>query len=258
MSNDTDLEPSPLLSESTGSIKLGSDKAKHQQVRTRVLEVIQTLHAGDRLPPERELATRFGVSRMTLRQATSSLANAGYLVRVQGDGTFVADPTISKSSELTGFSEDMAARGFHPSSRLLQISHVSAGAALGQELVISPAEMVYHLERVRMADGIPMCLETIDLPAHLTPGLDAQPLESSLYQILADVYGIELFEADQVISPTVVDRQQADLLRVPVHSPALVVKRIGYDKKRRPIERAMSIYRGDRYDIRMTVRRSLT
>lgn len=256
MSHDTDVVRSAELADALGAIALDSETAKHEQVRNRLIEVIELLHSGDRLPPERELAARFGVSRMTLRQAISSLATAGYVVRVQGDGTFVADPTISKSSELTGFSEDMAARGFRPSSRLLKISHVSAGAALGQELVISPEEMVFHLERVRMADGIPMCLETIDLPARLTPGLDQLPLEQSLYEILRGVYGIELYEADQVILPTVVDQDQADLLRVPVHSPALIVKRIGYDKKRRPIERAMSIYRGDRYDIRMTVRRN--
>ena len=256
MSHDTDLRRNPVLAEALGAITPDPETSKHEQVRGRLIEVIETLQTGDRLPPERELASRFGVSRMTLRQAISSLATAGYVVRVQGDGTFVADPTISKSSELTGFSEDMAARGFRPSSRLLAISHVSAGAALGQELVLSPEEMVFHLERVRMADGIPMCLETIDLPAHLTPGLDRQPLDQSLYEILSTVYGIELFEADQVISPTVVNQAQADLLRVPVHSPALIVKRIGYDKKRRPIECAMSIYRGDRYDIRMTVRRN--
>ena len=201
---------------------------------------------------------QFGVSRITLRQAISHFPTAGYVVRVQGDGTFVADRTISKSSELTGFSEDMAARGFRPSSRVLKISHISAGASLGQELVISPEEMAFHLERVRMADGVPMCLETIDLPARLTPGLDQLPLEQSVHTILSTVYRIEHYEANRVILPTVVDQKQADLLRVPVHSPTLIVKRIGYDKRRRPIERAESIYRGDRYDIRMTVRRNLS
>ena len=245
-----------LLPGASASVALDLETAKHEQVRGRLIEVIATMSTGDRLPPERELAAQFGVSRMTLRQAISSLSSAGYVSRVQGAGTFVADPTISKNTELTGFSEDMKARGFRPSSRLLAVEHVPAGAALGQELVISPAEMVYHVERVRMADGIPMCLETIDIPAHLTPGLDEQPLEESLYDILASTYGIRLFDADQVITPTVVDQRQAELLHVPIHSPALVVTRLGYDKKRRPIERAISIYRGDRYDIRLTVHRS--
>jgi GntR family transcriptional regulator len=256
MSDRTEGLPAVLGPDASSALTLAPNKAKHEQVRSRLIEVIATMKIGDRLPPERELAARFDVSRMTLRQAISSLANAGYVSRLQGAGTFVADPTISKNTELTGFSEDMAARGFHASSRVLKVEHIPAGANLGQELVLSPAEMVYHIERVRMADGVPMCLETTDLPAHLTPGLDQQPLEQSLYAILAMTYGLRLFEADQIISPTVVDQLQADLLHVPVHSPALIVKRLGYDRKRRPVERAVSIYRGDRYDIRLTVRRN--
>lgn len=239
----------------SGVVAFDSDTAKHEQVRSHLIEVIATMNTGDQLPPERELAAQFGVSRMTLRQAISSLANTGYVSRLQGSGTFVTDRTISKNTELTGFTEDMAARGFNASSRLLNVERVAAGASLGQELVLSPEDMVYHIERVRMADGIPMCLETIDLPADLTPGLDQQPLEKSLYEILATTYGIELFEADQIITPTVVNQEQAKLLQVPVHSPALIVKRLGFDRKRRPIERAISIYRGDRYDIRLTVKR---
>lgn len=256
MSHDTENVRVSGISEALGAIHLDSETSKHEQVRARLMELIEKLSTGDRLPPERELAARFGVSRMTLRQAISALANAGYVTRVQGDGTFVSDPTISKNTELTGFSEDMAARGFRASSRLIKVALTSAGARLGQELVLSPEDLVYHLERVRMADGIPMCLETIDIPAYLVPGLDLQPLEQSLYEILSTTYGIELFEADQIVRPTVVDQAQADLLRVPVHSAALVVRRLGYDKRRRPIERALSIYRGDRYDMRMTVRRS--
>ena len=255
MSDTKDGRRTEVLIERPGVVTLDPDTAKHEQVRDRLIDAIMTMKTGDRLSPERELAAQFGVSRMTLRQAISSLANAGYVSRLQGAGTFVTDRTISKNTELTGFSEDMRARGFSASSRLLKVSHRPAGAALGHELVLSPADMVYHIERVRMADGIPMCLEAIDLPAHLTPGLDEHPLEQSLYEILATTYGINLFKADQVITPTVVDQEQAALLQVPVHSPALVVKRLTYDKKRRPVERAESIYRGDRYDIRLTVKR---
>ncbi len=236
----------------------GTDResAKHEQVRARLVEMIASLSRGDRLPPERELSTAFGVSRMTLRQAISSLAESGYVSRVQGAGTFVADPTISKSTELTGFSEDMIARGFQPSSSLVQIESRAAGPSTGHDLELSPAELVYRIERVRMADGVPMCLETIDLPARMVPDLESEQLEGSLYSILATRYGIRLAEADQIITATVVDDHQARLLRVPVHSPALVVKRVGYDRKRVPIERAVSIYRADRYDIRMSIRRT--
>src|SRR5437868_1337642 len=109
---------------------------KHEHVRQQLLDAMTALHPRDPLPPERELATRFGVSRMTIRQAIAALVSSGHVYRVQGAGTYVADPTISKSLELTGFSEDMIARGLRPSSRVLAAEVVAAGAEIGQALVI--------------------------------------------------------------------------------------------------------------------------
>ena len=231
------------------------DSSKHEQVKKRLIATLAEMQAGDQLPPERELAAQFGVSRMTLRQAISGLVRAGHVSRVPGAGTFVAQPTISKMSELTGFSEDMATRGFTASSRLLTFEYISADASASQDLMLSPGEKLVHIERVRMADGAPMCLERIDLPALYVPGLTADDLKLSLYEVLASRFGIKLLQAEQVISASVVDQNQATLLNVPSYSPALIVERLGYDQKRRPVERARSIYRGDRYDIRTTVLR---
>jgi GntR family transcriptional regulator len=235
--------------------KLSPTATKHARVRTQLIDLISDMAPGDRLPSERELAETFRVSRMTVRQAISSVADGGYVSRQQGTGTFVSDRTISKNSDLTGFSEDMSARGLRPSSRLLKIALGPAGADLGQDLSLSPHELVYHIERVRMGNRIPMCLETVDLPAHLVPGLDKMDLEGSLYEILSTRYGLEMVEASQVISATVVDRRQAGLLHVPVHSPALTVKRLSYSKQHQLLERAVSIYRADKYDVRLTVKR---
>ena len=226
---------------------LDGDLSKHEQAKARLIETLADLQIGDKLLPERELAAQFGISRMTLRQAISGLARAGYVSRVPGAGTFVAKPTISKTSELTGFSEDMAARGFTASSRLVAFDTIVADSSACRDLV--------HIERVRMADGVPMCIERIDLPALCVVGLTADDLKFSLYEILASRYGIKLIQAEQTISASVVDQEQATLLSVPSFSPALIVERLGYDQRTRPIERARSIYRGDRYDIRTTVRR---
>mgnify|MGYP000061156748 CR=1 FL=1 len=234
---------------------LDGDLSKHEQAKARLIETLADLQIGDKLLPERELAAQFGISRMTLRQAISGLARAGYVSRVPGAGTFVAKPTISKTSELTGFSEDMAARGFTASSRLVAFDTIVADSSACRDLMLEPGEMLVHIERVRMADGVPMCIERIDLPALCVVGLTADDLKFSLYEILASRYGIKLIQAEQTISASVVDQEQATLLSVPSFSPALIVERLGYDQRTRPIERARSIYRGDRYDIRTTVRR---
>lgn len=210
------------------------------------------------LPSERELVERYGVSRMTVRQAIAGLVKSGRLYRVQGAGTYVAEHTISKTLELTSFTEDMQARGLRAASLVLIAEQVAAGARIGQQLQVSPVEKVYRIRRIRLADGQPMCLETVHIPARLAPGMLDHPLDGSLYDTLAQRYGIKLAEAEQTIRPSVVDEAEAALLNVPPLSPALLVSRLGRDVRGQLIEQAVSLYRGDRYDIRFTVRRDLS
>lgn len=235
---------------------MNEELPKYQAVRAKLLDVIGSLGTGDRLPSERDLACEFGVSRMTIRQAITGLERAGHVTRLTGSGTYVSHRTISKSCKLTGFSEDMRARGMEPSSRVLRVSHRLAGADMGQELHVSPAEKLLEIERLRLADGDPMCLELVRLPLSLVSDLSIEDLQGSLYQQLESRCGLRLASAEQTVSATVLSERQAGLLGRPVLSPALVVRRVTYDWRHVAVEHAETIYRVDRYDIRMTIRRS--
>jgi GntR family transcriptional regulator len=229
---------------------------KHEQVKQSLLDLIKQDPRRDRpLPSERDLAADHGVSRMTARMVIEELADQGLVYRVQGRGTFVTRPAVSKSLALTSFTEDMIARGMRPGSRVLLVTERAAGAAAGRDLRISPAEPVIYIRRVRLADDAPMCLESVELPARLTPGLTELPLTESIYDVLASRYKIRISHADQRIRATVLDSEEAELLDVPTVSPALLVERVSSDKTDRPVERARSLYRADRYDFRVAVDR---
>ena len=88
------------------------------------------------------------------------------------------------------------------------------------------------------------------------PGITERRLDGSLYDLLERRYGLHLADATQTIRPTVLAAADAVLLDVPVLSPALVVDRLARDRSGAPVERAVSLYRGDRYDIRLTIRRT--
>jgi GntR family transcriptional regulator, transcriptional repressor for pyruvate dehydrogenase complex len=88
-----------------------------EEVAARLRDMIHSgeLAAGDRLPPERDLAKILGVSRPTLRAGIRSLSTVGILQSKQGAGTFVAErgesPTLDSSplrmlSALHGFTSD--------------------------------------------------------------------------------------------------------------------------------------------------------
>lgn len=228
---------------------------KHEQVRHALLADIRNRHPHAILPTERELAATYGVSRATVRQALDWLQDGGVVYRVQGAGTFVAGPTISKTLSLTSFTEDMSARGLQPASRLLAADEIPAGTMIGEDLGIEPHEPVVRLSRVRLADGVPICLETVHMPAARVRGLLDLDLTGSLYAILADVYHFKVMRADQIVQAIVLDHGDAALLGTPAGSPALRVRRIGLDDRDRPLECTTTIYRGDRYDLRFAVRR---
>lgn len=79
-----------------------------------------TLAPDTLIPSEREYAERFGISRMTVRQALSNLVNEGYLYRQKGKGTFVSRKKFEQPLQgLTSFSEDMRQRGLKASSQLI-------------------------------------------------------------------------------------------------------------------------------------------
>ena len=233
-----------------------SVEPKYEALRSRIEADIRAgLRPHAALPSERQLMASYGVSRMTVRQALSMLADDGLVYRVQGSGTFVADPAkISKSLALTSFSEDITARGMVPGSSSERIERVEADVDVAQDLALSPGSPVVRIERVRTADGSPMCIENVWVPADVLPDdFGSRPM-TSLYAAFEQA-GFTPEVADQTLRATVVDTAQAALLGVAPHSPALLVSRVTYTSDARAIERARSIYRADRYDFRVSVQR---
>ena len=221
---------------------------KQRETREQVLELIETLEVGDAIPSERQLSIELGVSRLTLRAALDELVREGRLTRRRGAGTFVAEPKVAKGMTITSFSDDMRQRGLTPGSRTLEFRTIPAGARLGRILHVSPSEPVLSVKRLRLADGEPMAVELLHVPAVLFPGLTAHDLEeSSFYDLLGDRYGIEIVGGTQTVEPTVTNEEESGALGVPLHSPALLFERITRSAGGEIVEFTSSIYRGDRY-----------
>lgn len=228
--------------------------SKSERVREHVLDLVETMAVGDRIPAERKLAEELDVSRMTLRGVIDELVREGYLNRRHGSGSYVAEPKIAQPLTMTSFSDDMRLRGFVPSGRTLELVTVAAGARLARRLQVSPTEPVVRALRLRLADDVPMAIETLHVLAALVPGLTAGDLErSSFYDLLAARYGVQLGTGAQVIEPTVTSEEESARLGVPVHSPAFLFERTTRDKAGAVVEFVRSIYRGDRYQLTATL-----
>ena len=222
--------------------------SKQDQIRQQVIQLIEQLAVGDAIPSERKLSSDLRVSRLTLRAALDELVREGYLVRRHGSGTFVGEPKIAQQLTLTSFSDDMRRRGMIPDSRTISLENVHAGPQVARALNISPDARVFRIGRLRLADGLPMAVETLHVPVSLVPGLTAAQLEhSSFYALLEERYYVVIASGLQTIEPTVTNEEESQLLDVPLHSPAFLFERTSTTTDGRTVEFVRSIYRGDRY-----------
>lgn len=204
---------------------------------------------GDIIPSERELGEQYGISRMTARQAITELVNEGLFYREQGKGTFVSRHKITQQLiHLTGFTEDIRARGQRPSTRVLAAQMQPADEHTAERLRIKPGQPVFCLQRLRLADGEPLALETSQLCfIGCEKLLEEDFAQNSLYHVMETRYGILLVEAEQEIEAGLFDAATARILNVPVNSAALFTRRVTYTERDQPIEFARAIYRGDQY-----------
>ena len=219
----------------------------YSQLYSRLAAQIESgeLKAGDRLPPERELAQELRVSRITARQAIDALVESGLVYREQGRGTFVAEPKMRGLIGFTSFSQDMRLRGYQPSSRVLKLQLTQVDESLQRVLKIGPKDLAIHLVRLRMADGHPVALQSAYLPHARCPGLENEDLTNlSLYSVLREKYYVDpaWTEAEMEARPATPD--EARLLQIEKNDPVLVVKGITFTDSFEVVESVRTVYRG--------------
>ncbi|MEE1750826.1 GntR family transcriptional regulator [Streptomyces sp. NPDC059118] len=232
----------------TGAATRTARVPKYYRLKRHLLDMTDTMPPGTPVPPERTLAAEFDTSRTTVRQALQELVVEGRLERIQGKGTFVAKPKVSQALQLTSYTEDMRAQGLEPTSQLLDIGYVTADDTLAGLLDITTGGRVLRIERLRLASGEPMAIETTHLSAKRFPALRRSLVKyTSLYTALAEVYDVRLAEAEETIETSLATPREAGLLGTDVGLPMLMLSRHSIDGQGEPVEWVRSVYRGDRY-----------
>lgn len=236
--------------ESVDSVKSGP-VPRYYQLQEIIRERIRRGEwaPGDLIPSERELCERYGISRMTARQAISRLEQEGLLYREQGKGTFVGQQVIAQQLlQLTGFTEDMAARQRKPGARVLSAELWPADEETAERLRIRAGQPVYRLRRLRLADGEPLAIELTRVSFIGCERLLQYDLGTeSLYRLLEGIFDVPLLEADQELQADLAAGEESDLLQVAPGSPVLRTRRVMFTRRNQPVEFATAVYRGDKY-----------
>ena len=225
----------------------------YHQIQQRLLQQIESgaLKPGEALPSALDIAASLGVSQMTVRQAIKSLCEAGVVYSQQGKGTFVSGIKLEKDfRQVLSFTEDMKARGSTPRSKVLSFQVQKPDEEIAKALRLRPDEKIIQLKRIRQSNTLPMGIECSSLPLRLCPDLlETFDPRNSLYEVLAERYGIHLVVADEVVEAGLADSETATLLRIAKGNPVFLFTRISYVQSGQPIEHVKSTYRGDRYKI---------
>jgi GntR family transcriptional regulator len=211
------------------------------------------------LPSEDALAEEYEVSRITVRQALSSLEQDGLVIRQRGKGTFVSEKADTlELPRFTGSIEDLILMGKRTKTKVIESSWIDPSDIIRERLKVKDGK-VLRIEKIRYIEGDPFSHVFNYLPPELGNKLPIDLVKSKpMLMILEDELGVRANEAEQSVEATIADATDASLLDIRVGDPLLKAERTVYDIKGNPVEYVSVVYRADKYAFTMKLKRKRT
>jgi len=224
----------------------------YYQLKEQIKQSIVSGHfnEGDLIPSERELSNNYNLSSTTIRRALNDLVQEHFLERKAGRGTFVRRRKVRRDlRKVIGFTKNITEMGLSPSTRVLSQKIVTAKAFARERLGLEKGAKVVRIERLRLADDVPMMLETRYIRTDLCPRIEHEDLSSSLWQVFEEKYGLKPNRHIQGMTILTISGPAATLLTLNDNSLVFLIKGVTYVRENEPIECEESLYRSDKYEL---------
>jgi GntR family transcriptional regulator len=206
---------------------------------------------GDKIPTEAELCTAYALSRVTVRQAITSLVDEGLLVRRQGKGTFISDARLAETlSEQKPF----LLSGFDASPlsdiSVFSVETVTVPEWIGAKLGLSSDEDVFKIRKILSTHGEVVAFRTTYIPIKRIPDLLSADLQQPLVATMETLFGLTPARADETIEFIIADEFRGQMLKVAVNHPLILVERVVSLDTGSQIECSRTFYKADRFRFR--------
>lgn len=220
------------------------------QIKEEILEMVEGMGFDQQLPSELALANQYQVSRGTVKQAIMELVNEEKLYRIQGKGTFVAPPKITRTfTQLPSFTNDIRRLGYTPESEIIQFEQITVPAHVKNKLQLNENVKTVCFKRVVRASGKPVAFVTSYLNATHYPGLTKTEIGHSLYDTLDRLYGKKPVRVDDTYTPRNADGKIAELLQIKPGDAIFYSERVAYLRDKVPVEYVESYIRSDQFTL---------
>ena len=219
----------------------------HNQIKRDIENHVYKV--GDRIPAERQLSVKFGVSRMTLRQAIKTLEEEGILERRLGSGTYVASQKVQeRMSGIMSFTDITKANGQVPSSKSTSYQIGNPSLSEKERLMLKKDEKVLRMERIRYADDVPICYEVVTVPYYLVKDFSKEEVSSHLYETLEKRGGFEIGRVTEHISASIANEQDARLLKAKKGEALITRRQVTELASGQPFEYTRARYVAERFE----------
>jgi len=221
-----------------------------QSIKSWILN--REYNPGEKIPSENELAGKFSVSRLTVRQAISQLVQEGFLNSKRGEGTFVTNNENLINSfglEFSGYMDDLFYQVSNVKAKSVEMEKIKASRLVREKLELDDEkEEVVQIRRVRLLRDKPFAYTINYLPVEIGMKIsDKELYKSPLLKIMEQKLDIHFTEAFQIMEATFANQEVAGFLGISPGSPILYLERIMYTKGKKPVEFVQSSHRGDIY-----------
>lgn len=226
----------------------------YQQLNQRLRSLVRTeeFPVGGQFLTERQVSERFEVSRATANKALSNLVAEGLLTFRKGVGTFVSAESMDYNLRaLVSFTDEAIAAGKKPETRVLRFEETVAREVpkdISQMLQVSGQDELWYIERLRLADGLPVIFERRYVVAAHCRTLKKRDVAGSIYKIWRELYDLDVEGAEQSIRAVNLRREEAKTLGTRQNTAGLLITSVGFLAGHEPLWFERTLYRGDTYE----------